>query len=180
VTKKYFDDLKERTQQLAQATKEIEAKIDSQMWERRTQWELKKDTVISLVQTMDAAKDALMRYAARRDSVKLAAIDPNRFDTVMEAATLWNEKSSDFDTKRAVAALICGSDLNDAFWKVQQSLRSGYSDLSKGKIPSYHEVGAEIRDRIILAIALSRKELGIQAIMATSLSNESSAVPTPD
>lgn len=146
---------------LTKITEEIKRQINDQVWNKQRQWELKRDSVISLVQTMDGAKDALMRYAARRDSVKGTDVDPNRFDFVQNALVVWADKASAFDASRAAAALTCSKELNDAFYRVQQSLRCGYSRLSKKEIQNYDDIGAEIRDGMIAAVTLSRRELGI-------------------
>ena len=162
------------------ATKRIEAQISNEVWDRQRQWELKRDTVVSAVQAMDAVKDALMSYAARREGAKHVGIDPKMSENVMESMTTWTERSSAFEAKRAMAALICGKEFNDALWKIQQTLRGGFSKLFKDTISTYDDIGAEIRDRTIDAIVAARNELGIPEFKATSPPTGSSAVPTPD
>lgn len=174
------DDLEKLINQVratTEATKRIEARISNEVWNKQQLWEMKRDTVISVIQTMDATKDALMRYAAKRVSVAQAGADPNRFEIVIQASLLWTERIAEFESKRAVAALICSKRLSDALLDVQQALRGGYSDLRKGKISSYDDIGAVIRDRIIVTIALSRDELGIPAIASSQ--SDASTVSAP-
>ena len=149
-----------------EAAKRIEARISNEVWDRQKHWELKRDTVISIVQTMNAAKDALMMYAARLQSVTGAGIDAHRFESVMTASALWTEQITKFDAERAVAALICSGMMNDALLNVQKALRLAFSDLADGRASTYDEVGGSVRDRFMAAIAISRDELGIRTAEA--------------
>ncbi len=45
-TKEDFSELKAQTAALAQTTKEIESKIDDQVWNRQRHWELKRDALL--------------------------------------------------------------------------------------------------------------------------------------
>src|SRR5665213_1700042 len=59
-TKEDFRDLKIQTAELRQTTKEIEAKIDDQLWNRQRQWELKRDIVLELVKVMKEFEQATL------------------------------------------------------------------------------------------------------------------------
>jgi len=57
-TKDDFDDLKSQTAALTQTTKEIEAKIDNQVWDRQRQWELTRDGAIRLMEAQGRLEQA--------------------------------------------------------------------------------------------------------------------------
>ena len=77
-TKDDFDDLKSQTAALTQTTKEIEAKIDDQVWDRQRQWELTRDGAIKLIEAQGVLEEA-------NTAVELAA-DPYASITALEAA----------------------------------------------------------------------------------------------
>ncbi len=60
-TKEDFDNLEEQTRQLTHATKEIEAKIDDQVWNRQRQWEMKKEILLEATRIVAKADETLAR-----------------------------------------------------------------------------------------------------------------------
>lgn len=60
-TKEDFKDLKEQTRQLTQTTKEIETKLEDQVWNRQRQWEMKKEIFIEATRLVAKADEMLAR-----------------------------------------------------------------------------------------------------------------------
>jgi hypothetical protein len=72
-SKEDFDDLRMQTRELTAATKEIEAKIDDQVWNRQRQWEMKKEIFIAAAQTVAKADATLAQTVSaylRRDTLR--------------------------------------------------------------------------------------------------------------
>ena len=59
-----IDKLVDQVKAVTQTTKEIEAKISDQVWDRQRRWELKRDQIVKLADQMSIAKDALVHLDA--------------------------------------------------------------------------------------------------------------------
>src|ERR1700733_10960347 len=77
-TKEDFRELKAQTAELRQATKEIESKIEDQVWDRQRQWELKRDAVLGVIQALSATEDALMKACVFYQMLMKDPTSPNK------------------------------------------------------------------------------------------------------
>ena len=156
------EDLDKVVQQMeatTKATKAIEARISNEMWDRQKRWELRRDTVIGVIQAMTDARAGLMKYCATRE-VARGTEAPRAVETYHESMVEWNTKVTDFDSRRVVALLTCGKELNDALEKVRVRLRGAFSDIADNRAASYDDVGAGIKEATESALAAARAELG--------------------
>jgi hypothetical protein len=112
-TKEDFRELKAQTAELRQATKEIESKIEDQVWDRQRQWELKRDAVLGVIQSLSDSEDALMCVCVFYQL--LTKDDSKPANEAYEKALLdWKDKITGFESKRTLAKLMCGEEFNTA------------------------------------------------------------------
>lgn len=145
-----LDKLVEQMKATTEATKAIDARISDAVWDRQRRWELRRDTVVNVIQSMMAARQALTAYGAALQ----IPCDRRQF------LETWNTSSNQFDSLRVTAQLICGNEVNEALWEARQVMRGAFSDLADRKISNYDEIGPTIRDATEHAIAMARHELG--------------------
>jgi hypothetical protein len=94
-------------------TKEIEAKISSDVWDRQKRWELRRDAVIDALQKMGAIEEALWKLrnvhvAASQDN------DPTRFsEHRVKALESFNAARDQLDRSCLTVCLVCGENLRD-------------------------------------------------------------------
>ena len=178
-TKDDFNDLKEQTRQLTIATKEIEAKIDDQVWNRQRRWEMKRDAVVSAIQAMSASEDALMVACSfyqmwRKDPTNKLVTDGYQTETLK-----WKRKITIFESKRMIAKLICSDEFNAALAAVRLAIRGGMKQIMNKTIESYDDIGPSVSPAVHAAVMAARKELGLPK-ETTPQSSGSSAAPSPD
>jgi hypothetical protein len=153
--------LVEQMKAITEATKTIESEISDKSWDRQRLWELKRDSVFTVIQALGKADETLhfvsVAILAQRD---LEAPDG------LQAATLeaWGKfytAIDDFDQKRALALIVCGKEMNDALIALRTELRGLGFQLGEGTIESYEAYSTPLGPLFARAFACARKELGI-------------------
>jgi gas vesicle protein len=176
-TKEDFKDLKEQTRELAQTTKEIEAKIDDHVWNRQRQWEMKRDVLIEFARTVSDFEQAVMQISTKVEDRSKSAYQAELFG---KALARWNESSNKFERDSFVAGLVVSIETRLALMELSRVLRSATSDiLQSQKKEAYSNEQKNIVLKLEIVKSLIREELGI-ITTATSRSDGSSVVPTPD
>lgn len=151
-----IDKLVDQVKAVTTATKEIEARISIDVWDRQKQWEMKKEAVVSAMHAMGEAENALGLYAAACELDRKTAKEGHR----LIASDEWHERIDDFGMKRAMALLVCEPATNDALHAVLRIMRSGANDIENGE-KTYVDLELELRPAMVRAFAMARRELGI-------------------
>jgi hypothetical protein len=152
--------LVEQMTAVTQATKEIEAKISQEVWERQRQSEMRKEAVFSVMQALLRADDALVTYSVACDSGGRVRSPEERRELARIAAGDWYDSIQDFDRKRAMALLVCEGPMNDALLAIRNILRSGARQIGDGE-RRYSDLKSELEPAFAKIYALGRHELGI-------------------
>jgi hypothetical protein len=160
-----LDKLVKQLEATTNATKAIEARISHETWGRQKNWEMKRDALVSVVQALERAADALMEMAlvfanARKNGEESEAAWK---ETKWEKTQAWQQAMNSYDDKRALANLVCDRRTVDALRSASKAMRWNASKLFKGVISNYDEIGPEIQRLIVDAFAVARKELGVDA-----------------
>jgi hypothetical protein len=169
--------LVEQTRALAQATKEIEAKIDDQVWNRQRRWELKREVLFEASKRLANADDALISL---KTVCELIASSGESFaDGKQERLLKWEKTVSSLSESRFVVGVVCGKQTVDAIDGFAGLAGQIAASLSQGNSNAYQEKALELAKKYYIAIAAMRKELEVD-LSATSQSSESLATPSPD
>ena len=95
-----IDKLVEQVQAVTQATKEIEAKISSDVWDRQKHWEMKRDVLFSAAKAFAATDDALLSFGSvfsRKQEPDNEALSEAR----LQSSRRWLDACAKFDETRS-------------------------------------------------------------------------------
>ena len=104
--------LVDQVRAVTQTTKEIEARISDDVWDRQKRWELRKELILVAVAKAHAMFDALSSLQAiqltehnsRRQGL------PARTEVVTEKAQRWTVSVQEFTSARVALELVCDED----------------------------------------------------------------------
>lgn len=145
---------------VTQATKEIEAKISDDVWNRQRLLELQREAVSSLMLALSKADAAVLDLSSALKEQKNSQT-PDRF--AEEINTKWRECSralNDLDTKHGVALLVCSDKFTDVVWALRKDLRNIGIQLGKGSLNAYDNQSKMLGLKFAAALVLARSELG--------------------
>jgi hypothetical protein len=163
---------KEDLGELTRRTKEIETKIDNQVWSGQRQWELKRDALLAAVSALRHAHNKVgLLYSAYDVDMRVKGEEwkeriPEERKRASDALDVFNEK-------RFEASLVCGKIVNSALEKPASLMRVCIRRFAQGDSKKASDLAPRINDAVNLAIDFMRKELGF-----TPLSIEYSINPT--
>jgi hypothetical protein len=99
---------------VTQTTKEIEAKISDQVWNRQRQWELKRDVLFEATRALAGIEDALVGL----HSVTQVEKQPNNVTWVTakhDKTLVWTKAYSVFEEASLLVAAVCRKEAGEAF-----------------------------------------------------------------
>jgi hypothetical protein len=166
-----IDQLVDQVRAVTTATKQIEAKISDEVWNKQRLWELKRDGVYSVMQALGLADGAICELANGL-RVQKKSDHAQAFDKVITARWLKAyERIEDFEKKRALALIVCGGQMTDTLLAVREELRTIAQELVEERLDAYERHGTTLKKLIAKAFAHAQKELGVPG--ATPQSNVS-------
>jgi hypothetical protein len=172
-----LDKLVKQVEATTEATKRIEATISNEVWDRQRQWEMKRDAVVGVIQSLCATEDALMTACVFYELLTENSTQPHK-EAYEKALLDWKEKMTVFESKRTIARLMCSDEFNVALTTVRNAIRKGLKWITNKTITTYNEIGPLVSPAMQGAVMAARKELGLpQDIIPHS--NVSLAVPSP-
>ncbi|MEO8736305.1 MAG: hypothetical protein ABI380_07160 [Edaphobacter sp.] len=163
-TKEDFADLKEQTRQLVQATKEIESRIDDQVWNRQRQWELKRDILFDATKRMADVGNKLLSLSTfweHKFNGQLGS-EASQVNLENKYLTEWQDSMRSFEEMEALTQIICSIETMRAFTQLGNYLRRIADKIVNDDQIAY-KVSATERNKLFgLAKLAVRKELGIE------------------
>lgn len=125
-TREDIDNLLDQVRAVTTTTKEIEARISNEVWDRQKRWELKRDTLIEaarkLGEVMTALGELHAAYFADRDAILKG--EPGHIDIRIKKAEDWARVSTEFSGSTVLlVGMICGDELG--------RLLNGFASISR-------------------------------------------------
>ncbi len=159
-TKEDISNLAAQTAILTKTAKDIEAQISDKVWNKQRQWEMKRDSIVSTVQALGRANDALLLLAsaytmARKHGEDLWA------QKVTKTKLAWSELVNAYDEKRFEAELVCSKELAAAMRHTSVEIRLTAKRMFDEKLDDYSVIGKPVIEKIAIVRNLARSELGI-------------------
>jgi hypothetical protein len=155
-----IDKLVEQMKAVTQATKEIEAKISSDVWDRQKRWEMKREVLFSAVTRIAEMDDALLSFA----NVFVQEQEPENL-ALSEARTKssrrWLDAWAKYDETKLLVAIVCEEEAKQAFDSLGSVACAISQNITKGEWGIYHKSQADFVRNIITVRAAIRKELRI-------------------
>lgn len=143
------------------ATKEIEARISTEVWNRQRRWELKRDVLLDAMKRLGALPTELSNlhavYQTAPVGLDQALIDEKR----LRESEKWSEASSGFDAAVFLTALVCGEEVVNALRVFSLFARQCSANLMEGNSVPVHKWTAELVDKFQRATEAARKELEV-------------------
>lgn len=105
-----IDKLVDQVRAVTTTTKEIEAKISDDVWDRQKRWEMKRDALFEVVRALGLVNDALTKLQAtyQTDKQSLAEGGPERPEKQIEVSSAWINAADGLERARLLTDLVCG------------------------------------------------------------------------
>jgi hypothetical protein len=115
-----IDKLVEQVKAVTQTTKEIEAKISDQVWDRQRRWELKRDLILKISDQVSIAKEALVLLDARTPTYRENRMAPEDY---RECLFSFVNKLDELDRLAITSSLVCDRQIQVAVSNYTSILR---------------------------------------------------------
>jgi len=145
-------------------TKNIEAKISNEVWQRQRRWEMKRDVLFEMTKKQAAFEDALLNLnTVFEGERKQNPGGPEWAEPKSRASRRWNDADRKFEETILLGRLVCGIPLVEASkgfrlfaLKISVGITQNESDI-------YVKSRRELVTRSIAVGSAIRKELEIDA-----------------
>jgi hypothetical protein len=163
---------------VTQATKEIEAKMSNDMWDRQKRWEMKRDAFFAVVRDLESMERALsdlntMYAPARGDLAQSGPHTLYMIEQKSKALDQWSEISARFDAARAQAALAGGPEVIGAIQTAGKMMRTVAQGMLRGDVGIYSKSLKDMIAANVRVTAAIRKELGVGSTVQAKASSNS-------
>src|SRR4029077_12322968 len=105
--------IQEDIAELTKTTKEIEAKISSDVWDRQKRWELKRDVLFVAAKRIAEIDEALVALHSTLQ-VEQKPDDLAFVQSVYERVKKWSDASAAFDEAKLLVAIACDKETKQA------------------------------------------------------------------
>ena len=157
------DKLVDQMAAVTQTTKEIEAKISSDVWDRQKRWEIKRDAIFDMVKELGTLQVALgdfisvYRVALRNEEAQFYA------QKKIEENEKLHQAHQSFERAQAVATLVCSKEVRIAFSNFGVLRTELTSDIAHGRMEKANKDFADvIRAGLDLRDLLRQELLGAE------------------
>jgi hypothetical protein len=159
----------EQVRAVTTTTKEIEAKISTDVWDRQKKWEMKRDVLFEATRRLGAFGDALVSLHTTFLAEKLnrKPDEPEWSQVKGQAAEHWREMSTKFDETSMLVGVVCGKELKDACNDIRLFARKIASGIFNKDLEIYLKSAQEL-------VAGCRIPAGFRVRVSTLLFSSSS------
>ncbi len=144
-------------------TKQIEAKISNEVWDRQKQWELKREVLFGAVAGISEIEDAMVSYDSflQVEHRESKADDRTWLEKKTEELVRLGKATTSVDETKLLVGIVCGKETRGAFTNYRTITNEIVGRLIKGDIGAYKTLQADRLKRHIDVEVAVRKELGI-------------------
>jgi hypothetical protein len=159
-----IDNVLEQVSAVTKTTKEIEAKISSDVWDRQKRWELKREVLFEATRRLADVEDGLLslnsvlqvEWAEKKED------EPGWAETKHERIMKWSKASAAFDETRLLVNMVCEVETIAAFEQFGALMNVTAAKISPGKdVGIYTKSLPEREKRRVAVRAAVRKELRV-------------------
>lgn len=168
---------------VTKATKEIEAKISSEMWDKQKRWELKRDVLFEATRSVGEIEELLNTL---NSILQLELKEPKGGNLAwMEMKSgnnkKWSKTLAHFDETKLFVAVTCGKETKEAFDSYGKLGLEVAMAINKRTADAYQKYFPELTVKHCAVRTAVRNELGVEPLYTslTSPINESLAAPVP-
>jgi len=159
-----IDKLVEQVSAVTKATKEIETKISSDVWDRQKQWELKREILFDATKRLSEIENKLLSLHTFWRSRMAGEIsdEASKIRLEHEYVTEWQKSVHSFEETESLVYVSCSKETMKAFAEVSDLLRRTAGQIVNGDLETYTKTKDERFKKFVLARMAIRKELGIK------------------
>jgi hypothetical protein len=158
-----IENLREQVRVVTTTTKEIEAKISNEVWDRQKKWELKREVLFEAAKRLAEIDEALVGLDATLQ-IEQKPDDAGWAAMVAEKHNLWRRATIRFEESNLLVAIVCGNETKEAFDKLRLFTDKIVMGIIKSKDADiYRKSGKELAVRLFATRAAVRRELGIDS-----------------
>jgi hypothetical protein len=157
-----IDKLVDQVRVVTKTTKEIEAKISDEVWDRQKRWELKRDLLVDMLKKISNLQGALQRLHAVRLTNKESG-DPENVTRVevTHASTLgFNTALGEYDQAKLVVDLVCGLEVKRTLLYYEKIVSDTGQAVIGGDVAAFGRTQKEILIKETAVVNAVRDELG--------------------
>jgi hypothetical protein len=163
-----IDNLVQQVSAVTKATKEIEARISDDVWDRQKRWELRREVLFETTKRIASVRAALFTmsvvYSLRRNEGedKDEPIKSHMVETENEASGKVLEAGRDFEQARFLAELVCGKEVTSLLISYNEFTLRIAKEISKRESENvFIHRNKELLTREDAIKAAMRKEIGV-------------------
>jgi hypothetical protein len=149
----------EQVRAVTTTTKNIEAKISSEVWDRQKRWELKRDVLFEVARRLSELNDALLAYASSLRTEKTHEQSWN--ETFLERSKRWLAASTAFDEAELLVAIVCNKETKGALDDFDLTASTVTAGIGKQDAGIYDKSRADLARKLLAVRVAIRKELEI-------------------
>jgi hypothetical protein len=156
--------LVEQMSAVTKATKDIEAKISSDVWDRQKRWELKREVLFEATRRLADVEDGLLSLNSVLQVERAGQKDDELpwAETKHHSITKWSKASAAFDEARILVNMACEKETVAAFEAFGTLVNVIAAKITPGKDWEIYQKSLPEREKKRVAVrAAVRKELGI-------------------
>ena len=160
------------------ATKQIETKISSDLWDRQKHWELKREVLFDAAKKLSDVDNRLLSLQTFWEHLSQGKIEGEESRIRLESkyVTEWHDSIRSFEETESLIFVTCSRETMRAFAEFTDLLRNTSSKIVNGDLETYAKTKAERIKRMTRVRIEIRNELGINFDL-TPQSITSSASP---
>ncbi|MGB8064673.1 MAG: hypothetical protein WCF26_22495 [Candidatus Sulfotelmatobacter sp.] len=171
--------LVDQVRSVTQATKEIEAKISGELWDRQRHWEAKRDSLLSAVKSLSSVDSHFSLFRETVDfGLKNKPPEEELNRKLFEAVKGYSEAQDMLDEAVLLVDMICGETTVLALREVRKLVGQRSELLVKKDVDGADALKKRYYRSLYDFKSALRSELGI--VVITPQDSESSATPRPD
>jgi hypothetical protein len=163
VTHEDVDKLVAEMEAVTQATKEIEARISNEVWERQKRWEVKREAIFEAMKNLATIDDEMMKlntvFQAARQSGN--PLEISWVKQKSEAANVWTQASATFERTKLMVLMVCGKEVQKEFGAVSLTIRAIVDGILRDNAEIYAKSLPKLLSEEANLSSAIRKELRI-------------------
>ena len=160
-----IEKLVDQVRAVTMATKEIEAKVSSDVWNQQKRWELKRETLFEATKRLAEIEGALAGLYSMmqvKQAEAKADNDPAWLPIEKDRLQKWSSASTALDETLQLAGVVCDNETIRAIERIGAFANGLAGKLVSGKNIELYNKSKEEREKFhAVARAAIRKELGI-------------------
>lgn len=158
-----IDKLVTQVRAVTAATKQIETKISSDLWDRQKRWELKREILFDAAKKLSEIDNKLLALQTFWEHRSQGTIEGEESKIRLEHqyVTEWRDCIRSFEETESLIHVSCSRETMLAFAELGDLLRLTASKITGGDLEAYPTTKSERLKKFVLARVGIRKELGI-------------------